>query len=571
MKRLRWQLIIIFLTGLVVALLLLGEQRPDDREETVQVTPTPVRGGVYTEALVGSMQRLNPLLDTYNQVDRDVNRLIFSGLLRFDGRGSPQVDLAEAWGVSADGTLYNFVLRSKAVWHDGKPITADDVLFTIDLMRNGGDVVPPDLQEFWKGVEVVKLSDYDIQFRLPEAYAPFPDYLTFGILPRHLLEGKSVAELVNDPFNLAPVGSGPYRFTRLVVENEAITGVVLSANKDYYLQPPYIDELVFRYYPDEDAALQAFSDGEVQGLGQVTWETLPDVLAESGLALYTARQPRLAMVLFNLKNQDVAFLQDKQVRKALLAGINRQRIIDRVLQGQAVRADGPILPGTWAFYDAIKPVDYDTAQAQALLKGAGYIFANEGDVVLSKGELRLSFTLLVPDTPTHRAVAEAIQSGWADLGVEVTLEALPYDQLVGERLADRSYQAALVDLNLSRSPDPDPYPFWDQAQAAPPGQNYAQWDNRMASEYLEQARVSVDLAERAKMYRNFQVIFAEEVPALPLFYPVYTYAVTRDIRAIRVGPLFDPSDRFNNIVEWNLSTIPRVPLPALEVSPTPSS
>jgi peptide/nickel transport system substrate-binding protein len=269
-----------------------------------------------------------------------------------------------------------------------------------------------------------------------------------------------------------------------------------------------------------------------------------------------------------LKNQDVSFLQDKVVRKALLAGINRQRIIDRVLRGQAVRADGPILPGTWAYFDGIKAMETDVDRSRTLLKEAGFIFANEGDVVLSKEEKRLAFSLLIPDDPTHRAVAEAIQAGWADLGVEITLEALPYDQLVGERLVDRSFQAALVDLNLSRSPDPDPYPFWDQAQANSPGQNYAQWDNRMASEYLEQARVSIDLAERAKMYRNFQVVFQEELPALPLYYPVYTFAVTREIRDIRVGPFFDPSDRFNNITEWNLFTIPRVPAPAVDANPT---
>jgi peptide/nickel transport system substrate-binding protein len=569
MKRLRWQLLIIFLTGLVVGILLLGEQRPLETSNSPAATPTPIRGGAYTEALVGSLQRLNPLLDRYNQVDRDIDRLIFSGLVRFDARGVPQPDLAAAWGVSVDGTLYNVSMRKNAVWHDGKPVTADDVLFTIDLMRSGGEVVPVDLQEFWKGVEAVKLSDSDIQFRLPESFAPFLDYLTFGVLPNHLLGGKTLADILNDPFNLAPVGSGPYRFNRLIVENDTISGLALSAFKEFYQAPPYIDELVLRYYGDGPAALQAYRDGQVQGIGQVDREILPEVLSESGLALYTAREPKLALVLFNLNNPDVAFLQDKQVRKALLAGINRQRIIDRVLQGQAIQADGPILPGTWAYYDGIKPVEFDPEKAQALLKEAGFIFANEGDAVRSNQDKKLSFSLLYPDTPEHRAIAEAIQAGWSDLGVEVTLEALPYDQLVSERLVDRSYQAALIDLNLSRSPDPDPYPFWDQAQASGSGQNYAQWDNRMASEYLEQARIAVDLNERAKMYRNFQVVFQEELPALPLFYPVYSYAVTREVQDVRTGPFFDPSDRFSNIPEWNLANRPRVPAPAVEASATP--
>ena len=160
--------------------------------------------------------------------------------------------------------------------------------------------------------------------------------------------------------------------------------------------------------------------------------------------------------------------------------------------------------------------------------------------------------MVYPETDMHRALAEALQSAWTELGVEVNLEVLPYDQLVVDRLTQRAYQAALVDLNLTRSPDPDPYPFWDQAQASGAGQNYSQWDNRMASEYLEQARVTADQSERARYYRNFQVVFNEELPALPLFYDVYNYAVDKEIQGVRVGPLFDTSDRFSTIAEWFL-------------------
>jgi peptide/nickel transport system substrate-binding protein len=121
---------------------------------------------------------------------------------------------------------------------------------------------------------------------------------------------------------------------------------------------------------------------------------------------------------------------------------------------------------------------------------------------------------------------------------------------------------------MARSPDPDPYPFWDQAQSTGAGQNYSQWDNRMASEYLEQARVLVDLNERAKMYRNFQVVFQEELPALPLYYPVYSYAVSREIQDVLIGPLFDPSDRFNSVAGWHLAARPRGPSP-VPATPTP--
>lgn len=549
MKKLRWQLLIIFVTGLAVGILLLGEQ---PQPVSPLATPEPVKGGVYTEALVGSLLRLNPVLNFYNAPDREVSRLIFSGLLRFDSNGAPQPDLAESWGVSKDGTLYNVTINENAIWHDEQPVTADDVIFTIDLLRNGSDIVPVDLQDFWKDVEVVRLSERVLQFRLPGAFAPFPDYLTFGVLPKHLLDGQTIDAMIDLNFNIQPVGTGPYRFDRLVVENGEITGVVLAAFKDYYGAKPYIDEIVFRYYPDGASALQAYRDGQVQGIGQVTPDILEDVLSEPRLGIYTARKPELSLILFNLKNQESSFLQEVEVRRALLSGLNRQSIVDKILQGQAVVADGPILPDTWAYYNNLQRVEYDPEKARTLLKEAGYVLAAEGDVVRKKEEVALRLQLVYPDDEQHQVIAEQVRDNWALLGVEVTLEPLPYDILLKERLEQRDYQAALVDLNLSRSPDPDPYPFWDQGQAAG-GQNYTQWDSRIASEYLEQARVTVNQGERAKFYRNFQILFMQDLPALPLYYPMYTYAVDREIQGVRVGPLFDTADRFAGITGWFLA------------------
>lgn len=565
MKKLRWQLLIIFITGLVVGVLLLWEQ---PTPVSTVASPEPVKGGVYTEALVGSLLRLNPLLSAYNPADRDVSRLLFSGLVQFDSKGNPLPDLAETLGFSQDGTLYNITLRAGAQWHDGQPVTADDVLYTIELLREGAGIVPQDVQDFWKEIEVVKLSDDMLQFRLPEPFAPFFDYLAFGLLPSHILGGQSLEAIIDSPFNLEPVGTGPYQFLQLIVEDGQIRGVVLEANDNYYGSRPYIDQLVFRYYPDPAGALQAYRDGQVQGLGLVTPDILPQVLAEPGLATFTARRPELTMLMFNLNTQDAPFFKDVNVRRALLLGLNRQWIVDRVLQGQAAVADGPILPGTWAYYDGLKREPYDPDAARKLLIDAGYRLVNEGDAVRQNGDQALRFVLSYPDEELQEQVAEYIRDSWSALGVQVELEPLAYDQLIADRLEPRSYQAALVDMNLSRSPDPDPYPFWDQAQAVV-GQNYTQWDHRVASEYLEQARITVNGVERARLYRNFQIIFSQELPALPLYYPMYTYAVSRDVQGVRVGPVFDTSDRFSGITAWFLSSQRRPGSASALVTPNP--
>jgi len=331
-------------------------------------------------------------------------------------------------------------------------------------------------------------------------------------------------------------------------------GVELRAFDKYYGRKAYMDQVIFRYYPSAAAALDAYRQGQVLAISQITPDILAQALAEPTLNVYTGRLPELSLVLFNLNNPDVPFLADAKLRRALLVGLNRQQIVNKLLAGQAIVADGPIFPGTWAYYEKVEHLDYDPSSAIGLLKGAGYkIPAAGGDVRADKDGKLLELTLIYPDDALHASIAQVIQTDWALLGVKVTLQAVAYDALVNDNLVPRSYQAALIDLNMMRSPDPDPYPFWHQSEKTG-GQNYSQWDNRTASEYIEQARVNPDFTARARLYRNFQVIFAQELPALPLYYPVYSYGVSQTVFGAQMPPLFDTSDRFLTIADWYLVT-----------------
>ena len=554
-------LVALTLVALVVVAALLWQQqhrKPASPAGPAALTPTVVPGGKYSEALVGSPARFNPLLDPLNRVDRDVDRLLYCSLIRFDSRGMPLGNLAESWGISQDGTIYNFALRPEATWHDGQPVTAEDVVFTVNLMRQAELPVPADIRDFWSEVEAKALDAHTVQFKLPEAFAPFLDYLTFGLLPRHVWGGLDPKEIANAPLNLQPVGCGPFRFDHLLVADGRIQGVVLQAFDAYYQGRPFLDEVTFRYYASPQAALRAYQEGEVLGIDRVTSDILQPALAEPRLNFYTTRLPRLTLILFNLKNPEVAFFQDPVVRRALYMGLNRRWMIDRILNGQALLANGPIFPGTWAYYDKLPQMKYDPEEAVKMLREADYTFPEEGATVRAKDDQKLAFDLLYPDDPQHEALAKAIQEDWAALGVQANLVPVAYERLLSDYLEPRDYQAALVDLDLSRSPDPDPYPFWHQAMITG-GQNYSQWDDRRASEYLEQARTTPDIAKRMQLYRNFQVYFAREWPALPLFYPLYTYAVDAQIQGIRLGPVFDLSDRFNNIQKWHFVPLPPVP------------
>jgi peptide/nickel transport system substrate-binding protein len=544
MKKFRWQLIIIFITGLVIGILLLVE-KPGSRVLSIK----PTAGGTYTEALIGSFHRLNPLLDSQNAPDKDIDRLIFSSLLKFDSRGIASGDLASAWGISQDGTIYNFSIRDDANWHDGNPVTSEDVAFTLDYFIKGASFIPPDIQAFWQDVKMIVASKKNFQLILPEPFAPFLDYLTFGILPKHLLENATGNALIDDSFNLHPIGSGPYVFDRLITENGQIKGVVIKANPGYFGSKPFIEEIDFLYYPDSRSAFSDYREGIVAGISYVDRDLIPVVLAQPGLAVYSGRNPNETMVLFNLKEPTATFLQDVIVRKALFTGLDRQGMINELLQGQGIVADGPIFPGTWAYYDGIKHISYDPVAAKNLLIQNGYVVASGEDAIREKNGIKIIFTLLYPEDSIHQSIAQYIQRNWENLDIRVDLEAVPYDQLISERLAQKNYQAALVDFNFSDMPDPDPYPMWDQSQITG-GQNYSQWDNRIASEYLEDARITIDLDSRIKLYRNFQVIFSQELPALPIFYPVYTFAVNSQVMGISMGPLWNSSDRFSTIMNW---------------------
>lgn len=548
MKRLRWQILVVAVTVVIVALLLLS-QKP----VTIITQPEAAPGGVYSEALIGSMGRLNPMLDWYNPADRDVNRLIFSGLIRFDAHGLPQPDLAEAWGTSPDGELYNFSIRPNAVWHDGQPVTTDDVIFTVELIKSAGSLFPQDIKDLWSQIEIKRLDDKTLQFKLAEPFSPFLDYATFGVLPKHILGSIPADQLASADFNLQPIGSGPFKFEQLMTSGGQITGVVLAANEDFYLQKPYIEQVVFRYYPNSAAAFDAYQQGEVLAVSQLANDVLPTALVQPNLSVYTSRLPQMGLMFLNLNNPSVPFLQSEKVRQALLLGINRRNIVSHILQGQAIIADSPILPGSWAYYEEVQKYDYDPDAALELLKDEGFILPAGGGEVREKDGQPFVFSLVHPDDAIHAQIAQSIQSDLALIGVRVDLQPVAYDLLVSDFLTPRNYQAALADLNTIRTPDPDPYLFWHQSEATG-GQNYSQWDNRTASEFLETARTETDFASRARLYRNFQVVFAKELPSLPLYYPVYSYGVDAQVQGVQVAPMYDTSDRLALIREWYLVT-----------------
>lgn len=570
-RHIRWQVALIFigvilLGGLMVYL-----------AEAYSVEREPAPGGTYVEGIVGSPQYVNPLLCQYNDADRDLCTLVFSGLLRLDERGELQTDLADSWEVSSDGLVYTFRLRPNARWHDNRPVTAEDVIYTVNLLQDPNFPGLQDVAALWRTVKAEEVNSLTVQFTLQEPYTPFLQYLTtgnFGVLPKHVLGDVKAADLPTLPFNRKPIGSGPFQVEQFGSgETGQSQHVLLSAFPGYYGQQPYIAKVDFKFYPDYPSMLAAYRAGEIQGLNEIPADQLASVRDTPSMNLYTGPMSAYTMIFLNQGDNALPYFQDQNVRQALLLSLDRRQIIEEVLHGQGIIADSPLIPGTWAYASDLPPVVPNRDRARQLLNEAGWRYTVsqppvqiEGDIIYTpptpvvgpndapirvKDGTPISFTLYTNNNPLQVAVAQAVAKQWLEIGVQASVVPVQTG-LRNNYLEPRTYQAALIDVQLPS--DPDPYPFWHETQSDPPGQNYSQFRDRDMSEVLEQARRTNDQAQRASLYHKFQEMFREKTPGILLYYPVYNYGISEKVRDVQIGPIAVPADRFRTLPEWYVIT-----------------
>lgn len=501
----------------------------------------------YVEAIVGEPSRASPLFAYLNDADRDIVSLVFSGLTRLGPDGEVLPDLAESWEISDDGTSITFHLRSGVTWHTGVPFTSADVIFTYGLLADpklGGN---PDEAPLWRQVSCTAPDDMTVICRLPEPYSPFMSYTTTGIVPKHLLEGEDVANLRDSSFNRAPIGTGPYRAVQF--DNSQ---VVLKANPKYHLGQPGIPEIRLRFYPDYASATAGVVRGEADGIivdpgiSQADFDTLAKA---RGLKAYSAN--RTASTILYLNN-GASPLSDKAVREAIARAINIDDIIGGVLGGRATRASSPIPPGTWAYNPDVKPVQQSVSKARELLGQAGWTLP-EGKEIREKDGTELRITLMTDQNASRGALAEAIARQLANAGIGVTVVRQDSTSLVRDYLIPRQYQAAI--FGWDPGPDPDPYPAWHSSQATGNGRNLAAFGDEQTDAILEKARRTWNLDERQRLYYTFQSLFQQDLPSIPLYYPVYTYFVSDEVKGIQLGTLFGVSSRFRNVYEWSLAGV----------------
>ncbi len=541
-RRIGWQVLLVGIGFLIAAGMLVYLAAT----YTTEYRPAP--GGTYVEGVSGYPQSLNPLLSFYNGADSDVTALVFSGLTRLTMQGEVAPDLVLGWEIDPTGITYTFRLNPRALWHDGYPVSAEDVIFTIGLLQDPDYPGPPHIARLWQSVQLAKIDELTVQFVLEEPYAPFLDYTTVGLLPAHILAGIQAADLPSLPeFSYAPVGTGPFRSAEVVVEEGLITEVLLKRFSRYYGPAPYIENFVFRFYPTAQASFEAYMEGAVEGVGRVPVELLSEAWQQEDLNFYSAPQAEMTLLYFNEMLTETVPFAATAVRQALFFALDRRGLVDEVLQGQAVIPQTPLQPGTWAYsVKGVPQYPYDPEKARALFSRAGWTRPTLTGTLRNRVGEPLSFSLMVADEPADIAVGGLLAEQWGRLGISVTVQAVP-PLVRNAALESHDYEVALAHFVLPG--DPDPYPFWHETQT-PVGQNYAGFRHRRISELIEEARIVGDREWRLELYQEFQRLIMEEVPAFPLYVPVYTYAVDKQVQGVQIGPLMQSGDRFRNIAAW---------------------
>ncbi len=346
----------------------------------------PARGGSYVEAIVGSPELINPLFASLNDADRDIVRLVYSGLMRFNKAGNLVPDLAANVQISEDSTVYTFELRKDVVWHDGEMFTAKDVLFTFDMIQN--ESVGSPLYLTFQNIAVETIDDYTVQFTLNEPFAPFLQSLTVGILPEHVWATIEPERFSLAQRNLQPVGTGPFQFSRFT---KSTTGSIfeyeLRRFERYYRELAYIGTVTFRYFPvyEGDAgAIRALRGQSVDALHFVPSD-LREQVTRKHITLHTLQLPQYTALFFNPVRKSA--LQDSTVREAFALALDKERIVREVLRGEGQVIEGPILPGFPGYSEDIPQLGYDIAAANALLDKNWSIVTADEYIALRRAEI----------------------------------------------------------------------------------------------------------------------------------------------------------------------------------------
>ena len=510
----------------------------------------PAFGGVYVEGVAGVPQYLNPLLAATN-VDQDVARLAFAGLARFDREGKIVPDLASNFHIDPDGTTWTFDLRPDAYWHDGKEVTADDVLYTVSLVQDRAYVGP--FAEAFRGVTLQRVSEKSVRFVLPDVFGRFAESTTLPLLPAHILSGVRYSDLAKQAFNLRPIGAGPFR----VAEVDTRQVVLTRHDRFHRSQPtrsrPYLDKVILRFYRDSSEALAALARNEVDGTGGLNSVDAGRARTLKNVDLYSLPTNDFTAAFMNVR-ADKPYFRERPVRQAVAAAIDRGRVLQVAADGRGRVAEQFVPSSSWAYVREITRYTHSPADARALLDESDWR-DHDNDGVRDKGGVTLKFAITTSDEPARIAAAQQVASDLTSIGMSVAVRTVPFAELVDRVARERTFDMLLV--GITTGADPDPYAFFHSSQSQDPGYNFSGYSTLPMDRNLESARRTYEQSKRRDLYGPVFQQIASEVPLVFLYFADYLYAQHRSVNGLKIAPLSEPTARFWDVEDWYVKTHPR--------------
>ena len=486
-------------------------------------------GGNYTEATIGDVNSLNPLFATTNS-ERVLSKLMFATISTVDYSGHPGAGLAASILPSESGRVWTMKLRDGLKWSDGQPITNEDVLFTLELIKN--PAVSSVYDSSLANVKITEGENGEIVFSLPSIYVDFISALNIPVVPKHELSDSNPKNLIEDTFSNAPVTSGAFSFNALQSTSSSNEKVYyLSANPYYYKGKPLLSSFAVHTYSDKDAVINSLNTGAVTATAELSGSDKDKISAgqfqQKDSSIHSG-----AYIFFNMSSP--AF-KNAELRKSIRQGIDIEKI--RSAAPNAASLDYPLLSSQidLSSYPELPAGDVDAAKAK---------------ILELSGSEPISIEVATINSGYLPAVTDAIKAELENLGLQVNVSVYEENQdFINNVISKRGYDILVYEVELGA--DPDPLPYYHSSQASGAGLNLANYRNALVDDLLLGARDTLDEELRAKKYETFLEYWVNDVPAIGLYQPNLTYYYNRNVRTYSNDVrLVTPLDRFTDVTEW---------------------
>lgn len=507
----------------------------------------PQRGGTIEEGLIGTPRFINPVI-AISDTDRDISSLVYSGLLKINSDGEITEDLAESYSISEDGLIYSIKIRDDAFFHDGEAVTIDDLIFTIKQTQDPKIKSPK--RPNWDGVIIEKINDKEIEFILSQPYSPFIYNLTLGILPQHIWENISSDEFAFSKYNLEPIGSGPFVVKKVNTNSDGIIEKYkLEAYKNYTLGEPYIQNIDFTFYKNENELRQAIEKGSVTSGHSLS----PKIVSEINLknnVLMTSTFSRTFALYFNKTESDV--LKDETIREVLNSFTPKDLVVDQILASYGNTIESPVPAELSSIESSISKISAEEARLK--LEEAGWEIGEDGIYIKETDDsiTRFSFSVSTANVSELVEVTEFLANEYRKIGAEINVKIFEPNDLTLNVIRPRDFESILFGQVVNR--DLDLYAFWHSSQRNDPGLNIAGFTNIDADGALEKLRATFDKDEQKEALQIFEKEVINDLPAIFLYSPNFIYIVSDKLNLEVPKNIVTSSDRFADIEKWYMET-----------------